>query len=90
MSGREESQPVFPQALGIISQPPGRQADPGGVQSLLACRSAGESHTTVIAGEMKSAEADDNAASSSKVFRAHPSQPVSRYHVLTEGENDLT
>lgn len=85
MSGREEIQSAFPQASRQS-----RHVDPGGAQSLLSCRSAGEGHTTVIAGEMKSAEAHDNAASSSKVLRAHPSKPVSRYHILTEGENDLT
>lgn len=66
MSGREESQSAFLPGFWLLASALSRQArhvDPGGVESLLACRSAGESHTTVIAGEMKSAEADDNAAS---------------------------
>lgn len=93
MSGREEIQSAFLPGFWLLASALSRQArhvDPGGVQSLLACRSAGEDHTTVIAGEIKSVEAHDNAASSSKVIRVHPSPPVSRYHVLTEGENDLT
>ena len=100
MSGREEIQSAFLPGFWLLAfgfwllasalSRQARHVDPGGVQSLLACRSVGERHTTVIAGEMKSAEADDNAASSSKVIRVHPSPPVSRYHVLTEGENDLT
>lgn len=61
-------------ASDLSRQP--RHVDPGGAKSLLACRSAGEGHTIIIAREVKSAETDDKATSA---LRYSVLIPLTRY-----------